>query len=99
VVIADMHSLLAELQRWLEQVELGIRAAPAGDRQQLEREALRQLSGPMVKEIDVLFERFELVALQVPEEQHPAHQAFMQRLLHPLVLLQAPQQQLPQAQL
>ena len=38
IVVADMQNLLMDLRRWLEQVELGVRSCPSGDRQQIERE-------------------------------------------------------------
>ena len=44
VVVADMQSLLVDLRRWMEQVELSIRASPNGERDQLERGVLIDLS-------------------------------------------------------
>ena len=38
LVIADLQTLLMDLRAWLEQVELGVRSQPAGDRLQIERE-------------------------------------------------------------
>ena len=32
LVVADMHTLLSDLRRWMEQVELGVRFLPSGDR-------------------------------------------------------------------
>ena len=32
LAVADFHSFLKELQLWLDQVELGIRGLPGGDR-------------------------------------------------------------------
>jgi hypothetical protein len=64
LVIADMQSFFIELRNWLEQVELGIRSAPAGDRLQLEREVLDSLAPSVLPCIDALFDRFEAVAGQ-----------------------------------
>ena len=40
VVVADMQTFLADLRLWLEQVELEIRSAPAGDRLEMEQRAV-----------------------------------------------------------
>ena len=86
VVVADMHALLADLRRWLEQVELGIRSAPGGNRQVLEREVLQDLSGPMLPTINGLFERFEEIAGKLSPELHAMHGTYIKRQLHPFVL-------------
>jgi extracellular factor (EF) 3-hydroxypalmitic acid methyl ester biosynthesis protein len=85
VLIADMHSYLSDLRLWLEQVELGIRSAPAGDRQELERQVLTALQKPMVPSLNGLFERFEVVASRVEPDDKAAHRVFVRRQIHPLV--------------
>jgi extracellular factor (EF) 3-hydroxypalmitic acid methyl ester biosynthesis protein len=86
VVVADMQALLADLRRWLEQVELGIRSAPGGNRQQLEREVLQDLSAPMLPTINALFDRFETISNRLSPELHAMHGTYIKRQLHPLVL-------------
>jgi extracellular factor (EF) 3-hydroxypalmitic acid methyl ester biosynthesis protein len=86
VIIADMHSFLSDLRLWLDQVELGIRSSPGGDRIRLEQEATDELAGPILPCVDELFERFERVAESIEEEFLPAHWTYMRRQLHPLVL-------------
>jgi len=49
VVIADIQSFLADLRLWLDQVELGIRSAPAGDRAKVEQDVVHQLCGSVVR--------------------------------------------------
>jgi extracellular factor (EF) 3-hydroxypalmitic acid methyl ester biosynthesis protein len=84
-LVADMHSYLSDLRLWLEQVELGIRSAPSGDRQDLERQILTELHKPMVPSLNGLFEKFEVVASRVEPDDKPAHRVFVRRQIHPLV--------------
>lgn len=86
VVIADMQSFLADLRLWLDQVELGIRSSPSGDRAKLERDVAAQLQSSVVPIVNELFNRFEEVSLRVDEESRPAHMQFGRRQLHPLLL-------------
>src|ERR1043166_321973 len=86
VHIADMQMFFMELRLWLDQVELGIRAAPVGDRTQLEQEITAQLAASAIPHIDGLFEKFEELAEGLEEGSKPLHRAYMKRQLHPLVL-------------
>jgi extracellular factor (EF) 3-hydroxypalmitic acid methyl ester biosynthesis protein len=86
LVIADLESFLSELRQWLEQVELGVRALPAGDRGQVEKDIIRELMICSAPSLSTLFERFEETAKQVPVELADAHRGFCRRQLHPLLL-------------
>jgi extracellular factor (EF) 3-hydroxypalmitic acid methyl ester biosynthesis protein len=86
VVVADMQMALTELRQWLEQVELGIRATPSGDRNALEHDVAAQLGPVMTSVLTTLFEKLEHAATSVDEELIPAHTAFVRRQLHPLLL-------------
>jgi len=86
VVVADMQTLLMDLRRWLEQVELGIRSTPSGDRLQIEREIMDELGVPMVPTINGLDRRFEEIAGKIDEELQPIHRSYVKRQLHPLLL-------------
>ena len=86
LVVADMQSFLLELRHWLEQVELGIRAMPAGDRTEMENRTVASLEPSVLPYIDSLFERFESIAATVEPEQQAAHRKYMRRHLHPLVM-------------
>ena len=86
VVLADLQTFLMDVRLWLEQVELGIRSSPSGDRNKLEREAVQELAKSVIPAITSLFERFEAVSERVAEELQPAHQAFAKRQLHSLLL-------------
>ena len=85
VLLADMQSYLSDLRLWLEQVELGIRSTPTGDRLELERGVLAELQKPMLPSLNGLFEKFEVVASRVEPDDKPAHRVFVRRQIHPLV--------------
>lgn len=85
-VIADMQTFLADLRLWLDQVEVGIRAAPSGDRMQLEREVVNAVASEAMAPIDSFIERFERIAAGLEPELQPAHRSYLRRQLHPLVL-------------
>lgn len=86
VVVADMQTLLSDLRRWMEQVELGIRSMPSGDRHEAEREIIQKLEGPIVPVVLPLMQRFERIAEGIPDEIQPMHRSYIKRQLHPLVL-------------
>jgi extracellular factor (EF) 3-hydroxypalmitic acid methyl ester biosynthesis protein len=86
VVIADMQTLLMDLQRWLEQVEFGIRSIPSGNRSELEREVIQGLEEPLLPAISSLFTSFEEIAKQIDPDLHPVHRNYIKRQIHPLVL-------------
>ena len=86
LVVADMHTLLTDLRRWMEQVELGVRSLPTGDRLEAERDTLKQLEVPIFPAVAPLLERFETTASAILTEQQPVHRSYIKRQLHPLVL-------------
>ena len=86
IVVADMHTMLSDLRRWMEQVELGVRSLPTGDRIHAEREVLLQMEEPIVPTVYPLMKRFEESAAIIPVEQQPVHRSYIKRQLHPLVL-------------
>jgi len=86
LLVADMHTYLSDMRLWLDQVELGVRAAPTGDRLQLEREIVSELSKPVVPAMNSLFGRFETLVESIPLEERPAHHSYIKKLIHPLVL-------------
>ncbi len=86
VVLTDMQSFLSDLRFWMDQVELGIRSAPSGDRTKLESDVIHQLRDPVVPMITELFDQFEAISLKVEDELRPAHITLGRRQLHPLLL-------------
>jgi extracellular factor (EF) 3-hydroxypalmitic acid methyl ester biosynthesis protein len=86
LVVADIHTLLSDLRRWMEQVELGVRSLPAGDRLTAERETIKQLEVPIIPAITPLLERFETTAVGIAPDLQPVHSSYIKRQIHPLVL-------------
>ena len=86
VALADIQTFLIDLRRWGEQIELGIRSAPAAERVQRENETIVVLSPPIVSAINHLFAKFEDIAKSLGSESQPVHRNYAQRLLHPIVL-------------
>jgi len=86
VVVADMQTFLMDLRLWLEQLELEIRSAPAGDRLERERLTVHELGDSIVAAFDAMHERLESISGQIEPELRPVHQSFSKRQLHPLVL-------------
>ncbi|MDB6024879.1 MAG: SAM-dependent methyltransferase [Verrucomicrobiales bacterium] len=86
VIVADMQTLLADLRRWLEQVELGVRSQSTGSRPQMERDVIGELRTPMLPTVNSLFARFEQAAAVIQQELQPVHRMYVKRQLHPLLL-------------
>ena len=86
VILADIQNYFTDLNRWLEQVELGIRSSPSIERQKTELEVLHQLAPTILPSIDSLFTRFEGIADKVPDDLLPFHKTYAKRQLHPQVL-------------
>jgi extracellular factor (EF) 3-hydroxypalmitic acid methyl ester biosynthesis protein len=86
VMVADMQTFLQDFRLWLDQVELGIRSSPSGDRLKLEQDVVNGMSEAAIPAINVLFQQFERIAGQLEPEGVSAHHSFMRRQLHPLVL-------------
>ena len=84
--VADLQTMLMDLRRWLEQVELGIRSEPGGDRAAIERQVIAELEDPILPTVGSWFSRFDDISEKVDEELRPVHRAFAKRLLHPHVL-------------
>lgn len=85
VVVADIETLLIDLRRWLEQVELGVRSQPAVDRLKLERDILTDLRDPVMPVVAPVFEKFEETCNRISLDLRPVHGTYVKRQLHPLV--------------
>jgi extracellular factor (EF) 3-hydroxypalmitic acid methyl ester biosynthesis protein len=84
--VADLQTMLMDLRRWLEQVELGIRSEPGADRSALEQTVIAELEEPILPTVGLWFSRFDDISERVEDELRPVHRAYAKRLLHPLVL-------------
>jgi len=86
LLVADMHTFLTDLHRWMEQVEFSLRQRDKQQSQNREVEVIHELSDLIVPTVQELFDKFESVAGAVEKEIEPAHRVYVRRLLHPLVL-------------
>src|SRR6185436_17304727 len=84
--VADLQTMLMDLRRWLEQVELGIRAEPRSDLSGVEKSVIGELEDPILPTVASWFAKFDEISDQVDDDFRPVHRAFARRLLHPLVL-------------
>jgi extracellular factor (EF) 3-hydroxypalmitic acid methyl ester biosynthesis protein len=86
IIIADMHTFLTDVRLWAEKVEVGFRHLPAAKQQQIHQEILKQVQPAAVFAVSHLFQRFEEVSSQVPQDDLAAHQAFGKRLVQPILM-------------
>ena len=86
IATADVQNMLVGLQRWLEHVDLGIRASASPQQPQLEREVLDQVKDRVKSEVHGLFEAFEETVKHVPEGREGTHKSYLRRLVHQLFL-------------
>lgn len=86
LTVADMQNMLIGLQRWMEQIDLGIRATPTKDRPTLEREIITQLENRVGEELHPIMESFEDAVSQIPEGREATHKFYIRRQIHPMVL-------------
>jgi extracellular factor (EF) 3-hydroxypalmitic acid methyl ester biosynthesis protein len=86
LAVADFQMLLSEVRRWLDQVELGVRSEPGGNRSEMEREVLEGLEGRILPQIDEWAAAFDKAADDVEDSLRPAYRAYARRQVHPLVM-------------
>ncbi len=84
--VAGLRNYLGDVRLWLDHVALGLPVVKGKDRPQVERDAAWKLREPIVQTIGDLFDRYEHVAQQVPEELQPAYYAYGQRQVRRLLL-------------
>jgi extracellular factor (EF) 3-hydroxypalmitic acid methyl ester biosynthesis protein len=84
--VSELYSYFHDLRLWLEHVELGIRSRPTADRQVFEHDLVQQLGQDAISVFQFFVERFEALAAGLEPETVPAHQAYMRRQMHPLLL-------------
>ncbi len=84
--VVDTQTFLADLRRWIEQVELGVRSCPSVNGGKLEREVAEDLAQSTTPVLTALFERFEEAAALVEADMQPSHRTFARQQLHPLLL-------------
>jgi extracellular factor (EF) 3-hydroxypalmitic acid methyl ester biosynthesis protein len=86
IIVIDIQTVLTDLKRWLEQVELCVRSLPSGDRYESEIYAIQEVEKLVLPALWPLFLKFEEAAAEVPQELIPIHRGYIKRQLHPIVL-------------
>jgi len=86
IIVVDIQTVLTDLRRWLEQVELCVRSLPNEDRLDSELYALQEAEKLVLPALWPLFLKFEEAAAEVPQELVPVHRGYIKRQLHPIVL-------------
>lgn len=86
VIVADIQTILTDMRRWLEQVELCLRSLPSNEHQEAESYAIQEVETPILPAMWPLFLKFEEVSSQTPEDLVSVHRSYIKRQLHPLVL-------------
>lgn len=86
IATSDISTFFADLRLWLEQVELDVRALPAGNRLEVERTAVEKIAQEMTQSFNEMRDVFEGIASDLDEELRPAHQSFCRRHLHSLIM-------------
>lgn len=86
VVVSDIQSILGDLRRWMEQIELALRSMPAEERVEVEREVIHEMEKPILPALWPLFYQFEEASGRIPEGLHALHRNYIKRQLHPMVL-------------
>ena len=84
VSVADMESMLVGLKRWLDQVELAVRASNSAGGG--EREVLEQIKERVREESHEIMKGFQRAASLVPDGSEANHKFYARRQIHPLVL-------------
>lgn len=86
IIVVDIQTVLTDLRRWLEQVELCVRSLPTGDRLESELYAIQEVEKLVLPALWPMFLKFEEAAEKVPPELIPVHRGYIKRQLHPIVL-------------
>lgn len=87
IVVNETRAFLSEVSRWVEQVDMSD-ALPKEDKR-LRPDVFLELATLLMQKTKFYFDRLNDEAGRVEEEVAPAHRAFAQTALHPL-LLRAP---------
>ncbi|CAH0439570.1 class I SAM-dependent methyltransferase PhcB [Ralstonia pseudosolanacearum] len=88
IVVNEMRAFLAEVSRWVEQVDLS-ESLPKDSHGKLRMDVFLELAEPIMYKIKHYLDWLESEAAEVEPELAPSHRTFAQTALHPL-LLRAP---------
>lgn len=86
IIVADMETLLTDVQRWTEQLEVAVQYATPPDQARNELQIIERINTLVAPVIADLFGRFETISSEIALEMSAAHRAYCRRQLHPLVM-------------
>ncbi|WP_183677752.1 MULTISPECIES: bifunctional 2-polyprenyl-6-hydroxyphenol methylase/3-demethylubiquinol 3-O-methyltransferase UbiG [unclassified Janthinobacterium] len=84
IVVNEMRAFLSEVARWVEQVDLS--AALPKENGRLRPDVFYELALPLMEQTQHYLRQLEAAAALVEADHAPAHRAFAQAALHPLIL-------------
>jgi len=84
IAVNEMRAYLAEVARWVEQVDLSDSLPKEGGR--LRPDVFSELAEPLIVRVRRYFDDLNREAALVEQEASAAHRAFAQAALHPLIL-------------
>jgi len=85
VVVNDLRAYFSEVTRWLDQADITA-GLPRDVNGRVRDEVFYEIARPLMTTVREYLVRFEREAAKVPPELEPAHRAFAQAAIHPLVL-------------
>lgn len=86
LLITDMRLLLQEFHIWLDKLNGGVRSLPAAERGPMERKLIQNLAASFIPSFNHLFEKFEIIAAQIPAGRAASYRAHVKQQLHPLLM-------------
>lgn len=86
LAVTRIRTLLSELTRWLEQVDVMMASSLSSSPGEQKEELIETLATPLIPRLQMHLEEFEEVALKIEKPRQDVHRAFIQRDLHPLVM-------------
>ncbi|MFP3890091.1 class I SAM-dependent methyltransferase [uncultured Ralstonia sp.] len=84
IVVNEMRAFLAEVSRWVEQVDLS-KSLPRED-SKLRPDVFMELAEPVMLRVKHYLDILEAEAVDIEASLAPSHRAFAQTALHPLLL-------------
>jgi extracellular factor (EF) 3-hydroxypalmitic acid methyl ester biosynthesis protein len=79
IVVADVTILLSQVSRWMDFVQLTMRAEKNGEAEEAEKKFVTELAPRVIKSFNAQHERFEELAYRIDPDLRDAHRSFTWR--------------------
>ncbi len=86
LLLTNMRLLLQEFRLWIDKLSGGLRALPVAERETAERRLIQNLAASFIPSFNYLFEKFEIIAAQIPPDRKAVHHSHVKQQLHPLLM-------------